>query len=75
MWFHRRRFFKKIEISANQEQELPMAMFVSRIGQNENLYIGPPIDASCIVLFNFFKYSQLERIADGSHVCCPIETK
>jgi hypothetical protein len=54
-------------------------MFVNGLGQNEQLYRGPSIDASYQVSFHlakmfqrriFFKISQSETgIACGGHVC------
>jgi hypothetical protein len=68
--------FKK---SANQKQESPVAaMFVNKLGRNEQFYRGPPIDASYQFSVHlakrfprrFFLIGQSEtRIACGSHVC------
>ena len=46
-------------ISANQKQESPIAaMFVDGSGRNEEIYIGPLIDASCQISVHLAKHFQ-----------------
>jgi hypothetical protein len=57
-WFQR----KKIKISANQKQELPMAtMFLSNTNETRKSYRGPSIDASCKMLLYLAKVFQRKR--------------
>jgi hypothetical protein len=56
----RREHLKK---STNQKQELPVvAMFVSGSGRNEEIYRGPPIDASYQVSVHLAKGFQRRRL-------------